>query len=322
VNTAPVFPKCEPKVSLTDLQLYAQYWMADCESRQHSERTIGDRKSFLEKFFWFLNHRGYTDCGTTEIRQFFLYLANGHLEPEGRWGKPHLRKPLRPVSIKDCHTILRTWFRWLEFQEIIDFNPMAKIISPVARYQQKQPLEMSDVEKLLAAAKRSRFKKRNEAIILVMVDTGIRASELCGLLYGDLDLLGRNFRIRGKGNKYRTCYFGRTTARALARYLKKQHRDSDETVFVSEGGNRSGEALTRSGLLQIIKGLAKDAGIKSDCHDLRRTFAVQILNNGANLISVQRMMGHTTLGQTQQYLNLANSDVQIQHRHFSPADRM
>ena len=73
-------------------------------------------------------------------------------------------------------------------------------------------------------------------MLLVQLDTGIHASELCNLKFGDLDLPGRNFRVLAKGNKYRTCYFGRRTAKRLTTYLRKQRRDPDEAVFLSEGG--------------------------------------------------------------------------------------
>jgi integrase/recombinase XerD len=92
--------------------------------------------------------------------------------------------------------------------------------------------------------------------------------------------------------------------------------------LASVGGTTCGGPLTPQGLYKIIRDLGKATGVKCGCHDWRRTFAVNILKNGANLISVQRLMGHETLAITQGYLNIAQADIEQQHRRFSPVDNL
>ena len=183
---------------------------------------------------------------------------------------------------------------------------------------------MSDekVAALLEAAKTSTHKHRDTAILLFLLDSGVRAAELCNLKFGDVDFKNRSAKVLGKGNKIRMVYWGINTSKALLRYLRNEDRRSDEPVFLSDRGTLAGEALTPSGLFQLMGRLGTKAGVKCGCHDWRRTFAVNILNNGANLISVSRMMGHETLEITKGYLALAECDIEKQHRQYSPADRL
>lgn len=309
-------------IPVATLPLYMQDWLSDCEMRQHSPQTIEVRRIFLEKFLWFLKQHKYESCSTREIRDFFRYLAQGHNNSEGRWGNPRNNRPLRPISIKDYHVCLKGWFNWLVQDGLIDSSPMGKVTAPVARPDQKEPLNPEKVEKLLAAARRSAQPKRDEAILSLLLDTGIRASELCGLTMHDLNMENRSLRVRGKGNKYRECYIGRSTSKTLSKYLRGQQRASDEPVFVSDRGHSSGDALTRSGLLQLLRRLSHSAGIYPlvSVHQMRRTFAVSILRNGANLPTVQRLMGHTSITMTARYLQLAQADIEAQHRAYSPRD--
>lgn len=141
----------------------------------------------------------------------------------------------------------------------------------------------------------------------------------------DLDLASRSCCILGKGNKYRTCYFGATTAKALSRYLKKQNRKIDDPVFVGHSGSRTGEGLLASSLFHILERLAKSAKLDPKLcapHALRRAFAVNMLRNGANVFTVQVLMGHADLETTRKYVALAEADVERQYQSFSPMDKI
>jgi site-specific recombinase XerD len=178
------------------------------------------------------------------------------------------------------------------------------------------------VAALLNAAKYAPNPRRDEAILLLLLDTGLRAAELCNMKMKDVDFQSRSAKVLGKGNKLRMCYWSVGTAKALSRYLRYEKRHPEDPVFCSDRGTLAGEALTPSGLYQIVSKLGDKAGVKCGCHDWRRTFAVSMLRNGANLISVQRLMGHETLSITQGYLNLAEADIENQHREFSPVARL
>jgi integrase/recombinase XerC len=318
----PVSAKTETAVHVSDLHLYAQDWLTDCQLRQHSHRTIEVRRDFINNLLWFLDHQGHTVCGTSQLRDFFRYLTDGHTEPCGRWGNPKNTRPLRPVTIKDYHAVLRAWFRWLVKDGTLDVSPLTRIAAPVARTDQKEPLNPDQVTKLIAAAHGSHQPKRDVAIVSLLLDSGIRASELCSLRVSDLSLENRSFRVQGKGNKFRECYYGKATSKALNGYLRSQRREPHEPLFYGERGRKAKEPLTRSGLLQLMRRLSHSAGIHPlvSVHQMRRTFAVSILRNGANLAAVQRLMGHETITVTQKYLLLAQTDIEAQHRAYSPCD--
>lgn len=312
-------------ISAADLPAHARDWLFDCEYRQHSPKTIEWRRNALAKLHWFLQQRDYPHCGVTELRQFLAYLSNGHREAGGRWGNPTLTKPVRPRTVKDYHGALRTFFKWLVTEGVIDASPMARLAPPVHRADQIQPFTEDQVVALLAAAQCGRNKARDTAILYFMLDTGIRASELCNLKTEDIDLQERRCVVLGKGNKHRTIYFGKNAARAIYQYLRAEHRAPDEPMFLADRGAAAGQALTRSGLLQLFERLGKSAGIRGTrCspHTARHYFAVSFLRGGGNAFSLQQLLGHRHLQQTSKYVAFAAADIAIQHRQFSPGDRI
>jgi len=99
-------------IATPELQQITEAWLMHAQYAQLSENTIAARRVFLKNLIWFLNLRNFPCCSCTELRQFFLYLANGHTEPGGRWGNPQLTKALQPISVKDYHVCLKSLFGW------------------------------------------------------------------------------------------------------------------------------------------------------------------------------------------------------------------
>ncbi len=300
-------------ISIAELENLTDEYLLDCEYRQHRPHTIANNRSFLRHFAAFLKKQEHPFCGKQEIRLFLHYLQ----QPLSAGGKA-----VRPITARTYYRCLATFFKWTVEEGAISVSPMEKIKAPPVKNTLKEPLSEDQVAALLGAAKNSTHRHRDTAMLLFLLDTGVRAAELCNLKMADVDFKNRSAKVLGKGNKIRMVYWGISTSKALLRYLRKEERQPDEPVFVSDRGTRAGEALTPSGLLQLMQRLGEKAGVKCGCHDWRRTFAVNILNNGANLISVSRMMGHETLEITKGYLALAECDIEKQHRQFSPADRL
>ena len=190
-------------LSTADLERLSQDYLLDCDYRMQSPRTIETRRIFLRNLLWFLKHRNYETCGTAELRQFFSYLQHGHAEPGGRWGKEGLVKQVRPITVKDYYVNLCSLFNWLVEDGALDVSPLTKILKPKVLAEQVQPFTQGQIEALLKAARSSSNPKRDEAIVLFLYDTGVRASELCGLKMRDLDLGSRHASVPGKGNKRR-----------------------------------------------------------------------------------------------------------------------
>jgi site-specific recombinase XerD len=308
-------------IPVHELKQLTDEFILDCQYRHLKPGSINNYQNQFEHFFWFLERQQVEACGTLELKQFFDYLQSPPGK-EGRWGKKYLQGPLRPQTAKDYHISLRRLFNWMIKEEILPFSPMQRVMPPVVRTGLKQPLRPEQVEAMLRATKVSSHPSRNAAILLLLLDTGLRASELCNLRIKDMDFQNRQAQVVGKGDKRRMCYWGLVAARALSRYRRHDHRSGEEPVFVAVGGTGAGGPLTPQGLYKMIRDVGKIAGVKCGCHDFRRTFAVSILRNGANLISVQRLMGHETISITQGYLNIAQTDIEEQHRQFSPADRL
>lgn len=315
----------ENSISVSELALRAPDWILDSKIRSLSPTTIEGRRLFVEKLLWFLRNHDFDVCGLDELRRFFVYLADAHNSETGRWGNPRLRAPLRPITIRTFHTQCRVLFNWLVDEGVIDESPLKRIKAPRALADQIRPFNSEQIEAILNAARRSRHPRRDEAIILLLLDTGLRASELVGLHLRDVDINTRSCTVTGKGNKRRTVYFGRPTAKALYQYLRQQPREADAPLFTADRGTRAGEALTRYGLLQLIERLGKKAGIEAmQCspHVFRHTFSLCFLQAGGNVFSLQQLLGHTSLQMTNRYVALAQGDLQEQHRQFAPSDRL
>lgn len=315
----------EAHLDLSILERFAEGWLLDGEIRQHSPQTNAVRRIVIQKLLWFLKDREYPACGTQELRQFLAYLTRGHNDEGGRWGNPQLTRPVRPRTVKDYHGHLRTFFRWIVTEGAIGDSPMEPIAAPISRPDQIQPFTDQQLEALLAAAKKSTHPKRDEAIVLLLLDTGLRASELCGLRLSDLDMQNKRLSALGKGSKHRTVSFGRTAARSLWNYLREDPREPESPLFLSDRGTGSGGPMTRSGLLQLMERLGARAGIQATrCspHTFRHTFAVSFLRNGGNVFTLQQILGHTSLTMTNRYVALAQADIERQHRMYSPVDAL
>lgn len=281
------------------------------------------------KLAWFLHEHHHEECGTTELRAFFVYLIRPLEAGQYRWGNPRFNMQMRPATQATYYSHLRAFFHWLVSEEVIESSPLDKIKPPIARADQIQPFSPDDMESLLAAARLSRHPARDQAILLLGVDAGLRATELCSLKRRDVDFDERCCTVVGKGNKRRNkrrkVYFGIRVRKALIGYVQAERHDSDDPLFFADRGTRAGEGLRRGGLLQLMWRLGKAAGIerrKRSPHTLRHTFAVEFLKAGGNVFTLKEHLGHTDLTMTNRYVSFAQADIQNQHRRYSPADRI
>ncbi len=323
--------RVSPAIPIDEIKYAADGWLLDGDIRQHSHRTLEARRALLGKLLWFLEEYGHSTCGLLQLRQFIGHISRGHEDPAGRWGdaadpnKPRATKPVRPRTVQTYHGHLRTFFRWMIAEGMIPSSPMETIAAPVARPDQIQPFTDAQVAALTRAAGKSLHPKRDIAIVTFLMDTGVRAGELCGLKMKDVDIPGKRATVLGKGNKHRTVFFGKTTAKVLWVYLREGDRNPDSPLFQSDRGIHTSGALTTSGLRQLIERLGKVANIEvTRCspHTFRHYFAVTFLRNGGDVFGLQQLLGHTDIAMTQRYVAYARSDIERQHRAFSPADRL
>lgn len=320
-NSALRSPISEGVLSTSDLPRFIHGWILDGQYRQLSQKTLETRRCVTDRLVWWLRREGFEGCSAAEIKGFLYYVTTGHKDPGGRYGIPTLTKPVGTRTVKDAHGILRSFFVWLVAEGLVSVSPMLTVKSPVHRPDQIQPFSEEQVTDLLRASKKGRNPKRDEALIMFMLDTGVRASELCGISLDHLDIVNRKVIVLGKGNKHRAVFFGRETGRTLWAYVREEGIEGNSPLFRSERGGH----LTRSGLRQLFERLGHEANIEATrCspHTLRHTFAVMFLRAGGSVFSLREMLGHTDLSMTNRYVSLAQADVQNQHRQFSPVERL
>lgn len=305
---------------------------------QQSPRTLAKKGEILHRLAWWLGTREKDACDLGALRAFFHYLTHGHKEPGGRWAgyqagrggrEPRNRRaveaPMGPGTVATYHEVLKAFFAWAvrEGEVAPSANPMTGIPAPIHRPDQIQPFAEGQVAALLSAAKRSQNPRRDRALLLLMLDTGMRASEVISLTVGDADHKTRQLSVEGKGGKRRTLPFSQPTALALLEYRMKDRGKvpEDTPLFPGDRGARAGLAITRRGLEAIFTRLgaaAKLTGVRCSPHTMRHCFAVSFLRAGGNVFTLQTLMGHQSLSMTQRYVAIAQADVIRQHSQYSP----
>jgi integrase/recombinase XerD len=197
---------------------------------------------------------------------------------------------------------------------------MERIPAPRDPGDEVMPFTEGEIQALLKTARKSRYARRDTAILLVFIDTGMRAQELCNLRLEDVDFHQKKITIHeGKGKKTRAVFLGKRATKALWDYVREDDRTEQDPLFLSE----KGFYLTYDGLRQMLERLGERAGVAAcRAHRFRHFFAVSFLRSGGNQFSLMRLLGHSTLSVTNRYVQLAQTDVERQHREHSPADRI
>lgn len=265
-------------------------------SRSASYNTCVSYERDLKKFLYYITEtKGITKWN--EVNNTILNSYMLHLEDE----------KYAPSSISRNIASLRTFFQFLVKQGKIDFNPAGGLKSPKAEKKAPQILTVSQVEAILSQPDLKTAKgQRDSAMLELLYATGIRVSELIGLRLADLNLRMEYISCADR-DKERIIPFGNAARKALTLYLENA-RDSftskDDTGLLFL--NCQGKPMSRQGFWKVLKSYASAAGIEEDVtpHTLRHSFAVHMLENGADLRSVQEMMGHSDISTTQMYLNM------------------
>jgi site-specific recombinase XerD len=323
----PSLPIPAGSVSLPDA---ARMWLGDGKSQGWSHRTLEDRRKALERFCWWLETEAETPPDTAaltplQIRAFLSYARDP--QPTGRYGsnRPAAKREARPATVNAYYRILRAFANFCLAEGLLEKNPLKNVKAPRIPNDQLQPLNREQLQLLIDVARRGRAPDRDVAMLQLLVDSGLRASELCGLRVRDLDRGAGKLWVTGKGNKRRQVYMGTTTRRSLWRYLETNRRDAlgEEPLFASIGGTQSGAALTANGVHRVVAKAGRMAGLSgASPHALRRSFAINFLRGGGNLLELQALMGHEDLTVLRRYVALAEMDLAEAHRAASPVDRM
>jgi tyrosine recombinase XerD subunit len=204
---------------------------------------------------------------------------------------------------------------------MIDINPTADLEMPRAAKRLPKSLSEQDIEKLLSSPDiETHFGLRDKAMFETIYATGLRVSELVNLTLSEINLSAGWLRVTGKGDKERIVPLGELSIDWLDRYLKESRpalmKKPHDGVFISSRGT----CITRQAFWQMIKKYAIMADISAEFspHTLRHAFATHLLNHGADLRTVQMLLGHTDLSTTQIYTHVAKDRLQKLHAHHHP----
>jgi site-specific recombinase XerD len=226
-----------------------------------------------------------------------------------------LRETLSPISVAGYVRGLKAFGRWCAAEELAKAAALCGLSRPRVPHKLVEPLSDDALRRLVDSG-----STRDRAIVLLMLDTGLRLSEVAGLRSCDLGPDG-SVKVFGKGARERIVPVGVVARQALVRYLRHANvADTEAAIFRARGGG----ALGARGVQQVFKRLKARTGIPGRCspHTLRHTFARAYLLNGGDAFSLQRMLGHSTLDMVKRYVALADTDLAARHRTASPADRL
>jgi site-specific recombinase XerD len=312
----------EELISTTDLKSLIQGYILNCKCEGKSTATLSIYATVLRNFSWYCTKNEYPviqRLTAIHIRHFLWYLAS----ESNRWGSNNAaaKKPASLTTIHDYYRALKTFFNWLERDQLIFDNPFNYIKPPKTDRKVIEALTSFEINRLFSGCSgNNSLDIRNKAILSLFLDTGLRVSELANLTLEDIDMDSGAILIRhGKGGKQRIVHIGSRAQKALWKYITIYRRTESKRLFI----NRNGEPLDVIGVKALMKRLGDRAVVKVHPHKLRHTFAISYLRAGGDVFSLQYLLGHTTLQMTQRYLQSLNAeDAVAAHRKFSPLDNL
>ena len=297
------------------------------QTEGRSPKTISWYREMLTRFARYVGDESEAklhDIGLDDARAFVAYLQQRTTRYQDHPYKPEKEGGLSSSTIHGHVRALKAFSTWLHEEEFTKKPIFARLRRPKVSQPVIQVLSDQEIAAIVGAINPNTFLGSRLCVMtLLLLDTGIRASELCTLTLGNTFIEDSYIKVLGKGHKERIIPFGATTKKAILRYThtfrpEPFHAGIDELILSIDG-----KPITRNGLGQAIKRLGKKAGVpRLHPHLFRHTFSVRYLINGGDVMTLKLMLGHTTLDVTQMYLHLAEAHVQIQHHRFSPVDRL
>lgn len=277
-----------------------------------SPRTLDAYRRDTERLEEFLSSRGVRrpgDASAVDVREFTY-----HLRDQG----------LAPSSIRRTLSGVRTYFRFLLAEGLVDGDPTEQVEPPRTWRRLPDVLSREEVERLVEAPDPShRLYWRDRAMLEFAYASGVRVSELTGVKTRDVDLEEGFATVHGKGLKERLVPVGDAAIRAIRVYLRELRPRLQKGGVAAQGAlflNARGGSLTRMGVWKILRKHVERAGISRRVtpHTLRHTFATHLLEGGADLAAVQEMLGHADISTTQIYTHVDRDYLRDVHRRYHP----
>lgn len=281
--------------------------------RGYSEKTrIAYEKDIMD-YQRFLAETGDASYLMVDYRDVRIYL--GYLTNEKKYSRNTINRKMAS---------LRSFYQYLLRQQVLTENPFSYV--HLKKQNQRLPhfFYEKEMELLIQSVQgKDPLIQRNRALLEILYGSGLRVSECSDLTLTMIDFELMVLRVIGKGNKERYVPFNQSTKEALLGYLKEgrkvlmnQHHTEHDFVFV----NHLGEQLTPTGISYVLNQVIKKGGLdlQINPHKLRHTFATHLLNNGADMRTVQELLGHENLSTTQIYTHVTKESLQKNYRQFHP----
>lgn len=272
--------------------------------KKYSENTISSYKRDLSKVDKYIK-KNFKTLSKNDIQAYIQYIS----------------KEENSSSVSRNISTLKSFYKFLEINKYCKNNPVFTITNPKKRQKLPKVLSEEEVNKLLDINLNTDYDYRNKAMLELMYSSGLRVSELINLNVNDIDLMNSTVRIFGKGSKERIVPLNNYASEALKNYIL-YHRATlfkhgeNNYLFLNNHGNK----MTRQGFFKILKKIALENNIKTDFspHTLRHSFATHLLKYGADLRSIQELLGHSDISTTQIYTHITSERLQKNYEEFHP----
>ena len=282
---------------------FLRYLLID---KGYSSNTIESYRNDLEKFVKFYSNKNIKDITNEDLKKYIKYLNE-----EG----------LNEKSISRNVSCLKSFYKFLVIEKFITNNVSDSLFLPKIRKALPNVLTEEEVLKLLDIELITPFDYRNKAMLELMYATGLRVSELVKVKLQDIDFNDDIIRTFGKGSKERIIPIGEYAKEYLKKYIELYRsllliKGNSDYVFI----NNHGSNMTRQGFFKIIKKIAKEKDIKSEIspHTLRHSFASHLLKYGADLRTIQELLGHSDISTTQIYTHISHEELKKNYEEYHP----
>ncbi|OGF46370.1 MAG: site-specific tyrosine recombinase XerD [Candidatus Firestonebacteria bacterium RIFOXYC2_FULL_39_67] len=293
------------------LELVPEFLMYLSTERRYPVSTVSSYKNDINQFLLFIEKKGIGDAAKITKHDILDYFSS-------------VKEKYDPSSSARKLSAIKTFFKFLSLEKKMEENPAAELESP--RLMKKLPDVLSEQEivRLLESVnQKDKDDLRDRALLELMYATGMRISEVSNLKIYDYDTVAQYIRCMGKGSKERIVPVGKVAADWVDEYIGKIRIELVEKTSSSSGElflNKRGKKFSRVWLWKIIVKRAAAAGIAKHVtpHTLRHSFATHLLTHGADLRSVQEMLGHSSISTTQIYTHVDRSRLREVHKKYHP----
>lgn len=280
--------------------------------RNNSPRTVEAYAKDLSEFQEFLEEQN-PDCQwatleAADVREWIIYLLDA--------------QKLSEASVNRKISTLRTYYRYLRRMGWVTINPMEKVVAPKKKRPLPSFVREKEMDELLEMTKEdgSFVGVRNRLILMMFYETGVRRAELLGMTDSCVDLVAKQVKVTGKRNKQRLIPFGDELENEIKNYLKVRNEALGGDVFPALFVTEKGVAMNPSQVTKVVRdNLSKVTTIKKRSpHVLRHSFATAMLNNKADLTSIQKLLGHESVATTEIYTHVSFEELKNEYKNAHP----